>query len=165
MAKIDTIDTGTEKITCLNISDTIGPGGANHAADVMAVQALLNYMCGGSEDWGLYALGTFSALDILPGVSGEYDEATYFAIANFHQSWAKRLLKPSDPIIHPANYGGRVLKHYKTGRLMTITLMSQLAEEVSQINAGTGYLERIFRIYPKLGVWVGQGANKYVGDL
>jgi hypothetical protein len=152
MAKIDTINIGSHKIDCLNLSETVGGAGVNKIGDVMVIQALMNYIASGNEDHSLINLGT--SLDELPGVAGDFDMATYSAIIAFKRSWAHRLLNPSDSLIHPAYYSGRVLRRYQTGRLMVITLLSQLADDVSRQIAGVPYIERIFHIYPNLRAWI-----------
>lgn len=152
MAKIDTIDIGSRKIDCLNISEPVGAAGPNQIGDVLVVQALFKYIAASEDLAGIY-LGNWS-LDGLPEVSGTFDIETFNAIATFKNTWRHRLLNSSDSIIHPANYRGRSLRKYHTGRLMTITLLSYLADDVSKQIAGVTYLERIFHIFPILRNWI-----------
>jgi hypothetical protein len=148
MAKIDEIDIGNRKIVCLNISKTVGASGTNKIGDVLVVQALLNYIANQNEDKALILLGT--PLDEVPEISGEFDIATFNAIATFKHIWIHRLLNPTDSVIHPAHYKGRVLRQYKTGRLMTITLLSQLADFASRQAYGIPYTDHILHVYPRI---------------
>ena len=57
-----------------------------------------------------------------------------------------------DGVIHPANYGGRVID--LSGRLMTITLLDQFASQEALMRDDPDHVAGLIRIAPDLAPWL-----------
>ena len=134
MARIDYINTGRDRIKCINLSEAVGLGGKNRFGDVLVIQALFRHIHSYSNTF--LGLGTDFEL---PGLSGVLDLSTSQAINQFQITNAGHLLMNYfDGRIDPAQYKGRTLRRLGTGvPLMSITYLHLYATDASLMN-GTG---------------------------
>lgn len=150
MAKKDVITMYNHKFPALNLSESVGKGGANKTGDVMLVQAMFQYIAKGFKP---KFIGVNSADDI-PEPSGDYDDKTERAIKSYQRKHIRNLLKV-DGIIHPASYENRNLKRM-TSPLMTITLLGSHLLDASLMNGDDDQFTGIVRMFPKLLPWIQQ---------
>ena len=155
IARINLAD-GTSQLG-VNITHSVGTGGANQYRDVLLIQALLQFI--GKARLGLgpdYAL---------PQPTGMMDAETYSAIGEFQIANSTRLLiRGFGWRIHPANYRGRKLR--LVGRkLMAITLLHVLAEESARTKGGEPYPEALAKMHPDLNAYLDGGFGVRIGQI
>lgn len=142
----------------VNTNFTVGTKADNGQADVMLIQALLRYIAN-APIRQFRANSGLTNFD-LPSVSGICDGKTNQAILKFQQANAQKLLS-IDGKVHPATYGGRVIKsemtdyiyQHKATPIMTITLLHIYAF-FADTATGLDYTGRIVDIAPDLKPWL-----------
>lgn len=142
MAFVDTINTGQNKIECLNLTRSVGRGGKNLFGDVLAIQAMFKLL----NNYSPSILNLGSEFE-LPELTGTIDLATSQAINQFQISNAASLLVTYfDGLIEPAKYKGRTLRNLNGGpsvKYLTITYMHILASDAALMNGDSSYLEAL----------------------
>jgi hypothetical protein len=133
----------------LNVTDTVGLGGANKTGDVMLIQAMFRYL--GKRD-RFWVIGVNSMAE-LPEVNGQFDRRLARIILNFQKKYDYLILSV-DGLIHPASYQNRNVKFVskEDSRLMTITLLH--TEMAAATPTDVDYSIAILRDFPNLGVWI-----------
>ena len=150
MAKKDimTVKLGqqTANKPCANIHFSVGgPNSGNGPADIMLVQTLFNYIGrSNSRVLGFSQQG-------MPAIDGQMGPKTRNAILSFQSRNTGKLLSV-DGVVHPANYEGRVIN--LAGRLMTITLLDQLAFDESIMTNDPDHIAGLVKLEPRLGPWL-----------
>ncbi len=144
MIKLDNYETWG-----LNVSETVGIGGANKTGDVMMIQAMFRYLVMHDRAW---VVGVKSLAD-LPEVNGKYSGKLGRVILNFQKKY-NYLVLSVDGLIHPANYKNRNVKFSSDdkSRLMTITLLHTEMWEATETKID--YTIAILRDFAGLGVWI-----------
>lgn len=133
-----------------NVSDTVGPGGANNTGDVLVVQAMLNYIAEGGlgpQCFG-YLEGFGSPINKVPGLTGILDQETIAALSIFSVLNLPKLYGGMDFMIHPASYAGRNLNPFKP--LMKITLLHVYARAAAKKLGDDDYTKAMLRMLPRL---------------
>ena len=142
MAFVDHINTGTQRIKCINLSESVGFTGRNRFGDVLVIQGMLRLLNAYSPS--ILSLGNTFAL---PEMTGEMDLATGQAINQFQIMQSRSLLfKYFDGLIEPAKYKGRILSRFNRGpgvKYLTITYMHILAVDAALMNGGGDYIEAL----------------------
>jgi hypothetical protein len=133
----------------LNVTESVGIGGANKIGDVMMIQAMFRYL--GMHD-RFWVIGVKSLAE-LPEVNGKYDRKLGRIILNFQKKYDYLLLSV-DGLIHPASNQNRNIKFSSSdnNRLMTITLLH--TEMLEATDTGIDYTKAILRDFASLGVWI-----------
>lgn len=144
MAKKETITLYGEKFPCLNLSESVGTGGANFIDDVYLIQAMFKYIASGMSPKYI----GLRSLDELPGVTGIFDIATHQTILAYQRRWRTELLKV-DGKIHAADYEGRNLRNFPA-RVMTITKLHFHLLDAALFNNDDDYMTALTRRFPKL---------------
>lgn len=133
----------------INISDTVGAGGRNRTGDVLAIQAMFNYieMGLGREAITPFGISLPNTIFETPELTGILDAPTMNTIFHFQLTNSSKLLS-ADGIIHPASYKGRNINHFK--RIMTITLLHVYALAARRKLGDSDYTLGMARLAPKL---------------
>jgi hypothetical protein len=135
-----------------NVSAPVGPKMPNLFADVMVIQALLNFIAL-HPIW----LEKFRRED-MPWVNGLYDRKTELTIRNY-QSGNSIFLARVDGIVHPGSYGNRIIK--SNGPSITITQLNDEADMtnllVRELDSADSHIESILKKYPQLNAIINGG--------
>jgi hypothetical protein len=154
MAKIEKVnfdlgDHGKQDIDVremLNVSASVGPKMPNLFADVMTIQALLNFIA-------LHPIWLAKLRrEDMPLVNGMYDRRTETAIRTY-QAGNRIFLTRVDGIVHPGSFGNRVIKAH--GSEMTIVSLNNEAMMtnllVRALDSTDSHIETMITKYPQLG--------------
>ncbi len=151
MAKTDIINIRGNTSRCVNLSHSVGIGGANQRSDVMLIQALFYYLSFSREANILHLPQHLPAFDLLVGVTasitGHLDAFTIMTINIFRATHRHRLLR-HDGLIEPAKYQGRIIKD-STEPLTTITYLHLLAKKVELVK-GSDYITDLQGLMPEV---------------
>ncbi len=151
MAKTDIINIRGNTSRCVNLSRSVGIGGANQRSDVMLIQALLYYLSFNGEANILRLPVYLPTIDLMVGVTasitGHLDAFTIMTINIFQGMHRHRLLR-YDGLIEPAKYQGRIIKD-STEPLMTITYLHLLAKKVELVK-GSDYITDLRSLMPEV---------------
>lgn len=139
MAKYDAIRIKGKMWLGLSNDKPVGEGCSNEVGDVMLIQAMLRYL----SPFEFARSG-----NIVPEVTGDYDNATGEAIKNFQMEYSMRLIE-IDGKIHQPSYEGRDLKDpFKP--LMTHTYLHIMCKNTAKYYAHAKYAIGITLLYPQL---------------
>ena len=127
----------------VNVDFRVGRGGENKQDDVMLIQTLFKYISSDTNHSKKH-LGTI----VPPKVDGICGPKTLKAISEFQKIHASRLIRV-DGVIHPASYGGRIIKDISKP-LMTITLLHEFAWNAGLWLPDGYYVDGLLRIEPRL---------------
>lgn len=148
MAKKEMFTWMGSKFETLNISESVGKGGANKTGDVMLIQAMLQYLAVAPQTPKFIGL---NSADEVPEPSGEFDGKTAHAIKSYQRKYIRELLK-ADGIIHPASYENRNLKRAKP--LMSITLLHIHLFDGAIGHNDDNHFKGLVRVVPQLLPWI-----------
>lgn len=155
MAKRETLTLEGEEQPCLNVSATVGVGGANEVGDVMLVQAMFQYI---ADARGPKQIGLDSKDDVpLPG--GEFGTITAHAI-DMYQRVNFMSVVSFDGLIHPASYKHRNITLRGSsdprwgGRLVFMTITLLHFDLKAATPKGGDYTIEITRKFPRLLPWI-----------
>ena len=130
----------------INLSFDVGPMGTNDIGDVMAVQALLNFIAIGNNDSS--ETGTMQ-IDDLPDVTGIYvDGKTNLAIISFQLRWLRLLRSSVAGWMYPVDNKTFQVKDFSDKR-PTIVMMNQLAETAAG-RMNQQYPHGLMAMFPEL---------------
>jgi hypothetical protein len=87
----------------------------------------------------------------MPVIDGRIGPQTRNAILSFQRRNRHQLLS-LDGVVHPANYGGRMIN--MRGPLMTITLLDYLAYQEGLLGKDPDHIAGLIRIAPQLASWL-----------
>lgn len=158
MPQKEIINFNGNKTYGVNTNFSVGLKGDNGQADVLLVKALLHHIVK-SPTQMIKTLSGLTTLD-LPEINGLCDGKTNQAILKFQRANAQKLLSV-DGRIHPAIYGGRVIKSEmadylwlkKAEPIMTITLLHLYAFWADNATA-LDYTGALINIAPDLKPWL-----------
>jgi hypothetical protein len=135
-----------------NVTAAVGPKMPNLFADVMVIQALLNFIA-------LHPIWLEKLRrEDLPLVNGLYDRKTEMSIRNYQKgNWI--FLARVDGIVNPGSFGNRIVKAH--GPAMTITMLNSEADMTNTLVRGLdstdSHTESILKKYPQLNAIINGG--------
>lgn len=157
MAKTEVININGKTQFGVNVTDIVGMTGANRREDLMLIQALFNYIAKGLGPQLLGLGGDYN----IPEINGDWDADTSLAICEFQIRNAGRLLRNKfDGHIHPASYKNRIIRGVN-GRLMSITLLHQMATDAAVMQGHFEYREGLIKLKPELAKYL----DRFIADL